>query len=247
MVLMYHNIGHTPGFYTVAADAFRQQMQYVSEHYSVVDADTYIATIQQTGRNNPRQVAVTFDDAYSSYAELAMPVMEQFKVPSALFVSTDFLGKTNEWDAPKNRHPIMTGHGLQLAAQNPLVTIGAHSKSHRPLARVMPEELTTELIESKRILEQLITIPVHYLAYPFGQPSIDLNRRVIDAVKQAGYRAAFSTDYAIANRQKDCFALHRIEVSPKDSLEDFKARFKPFQVRYFKQQLKNFYYALKAS
>jgi peptidoglycan/xylan/chitin deacetylase (PgdA/CDA1 family) len=221
-------------------------MAYLSANYEVIGIDRYVADLKDSG-SKPGQVAVTFDDAYESYSSLALPVMEEHDIPSALFVSTAFLGKSNEWDKPQDRHPIIDASGLKALSQIPLVTIGAHSRSHRRLTKLSPADLAAELNEPKEYLEQLIGKPVRYLAYPFGQPFIDVNSKVIKAVKQAGYLAAFSTDYSVSNRQKDCFALHRVDVSPKDDLEAFKSRFKPFQARYFKQRIKNFIYALKGS
>lgn len=247
MVLMYHHIARKKGFYAVSAAAFSEQMQYLAENYEVVDIDTYVKTVRTKGENGHRQVAVTFDDAYESYSQLALPVIEQFKIPSALFVCTGFMGRSNEWDDPQHRYPIMDASEVERISANPLVTVGAHSQSHRPLAQLSPQQCDVELSSPKEVLEKLIGRSVNYLAYPFGQPLIDVNANVGRAAKAAGYLAAFSTNYGLVNREKDCFALHRIEVGPQDDLSSFSARFSHWQARILKQKIKNVYHILKGS
>lgn len=247
MVLMYHNIAAAAGFYTVATSAFQQQMQYLSAHFEVVEISAYVQTVLQEGRNRPKQVAVTFDDAYESYTELALPVMQQYHIPSALFVSTDYLGRSNEWDKPNHRFPIMTAEKLQSISKERSITIGAHSKSHSSLGKISEEACAAELAGSKTFLQQLLGKPVDYFSYPFGQPNIDVNKTVVAAVRAAGYKAAFSTNYGVHNSAKDCFALHRVEVEPSDDIAAFKARFSAWQPRILKQKIKNVYHSLKGS
>ena len=81
---------------------------------------------------------------------------------------------------------------IQLAecARNPLITIGSHTVSHPLLTQCDRDQLEFELTESRRFLEEVTGQSVSLFAYPAG----DYNRGVAEAVKAAGYLAAFAED-----------------------------------------------------
>ena len=54
------------------------------------------------------------------------------------------------------------------------------------------EELSSEVIDSKRILQERLGIPINYFTYPEGK----LDERVRARVIAAGYQMAFSMDDA---------------------------------------------------
>jgi peptidoglycan/xylan/chitin deacetylase (PgdA/CDA1 family) len=51
-------------------------------------------------------------------------------------------------------------------------------------------EIKKEIAGSKLLLEKKLGLPIHWFAYPFG----DYNKEAVKWVKQAGYKAAFSTE-----------------------------------------------------
>jgi peptidoglycan/xylan/chitin deacetylase (PgdA/CDA1 family) len=57
---------------------------------------------------------------------------------------------------------------LKQISTEPLVTIGAHTVNHLSLANLTYEETTTEVIESKRELEQILKRDIDHFAYPYG-------------------------------------------------------------------------------
>jgi peptidoglycan/xylan/chitin deacetylase (PgdA/CDA1 family) len=69
--------------------------------------------------------------------------------------------------------------------------IGAHTHSHRCLARLSLEEQIRELDTSRRLLEEGLMRRIDVLAYPYGtEDSFDSASFV--ALQRTGYRAAFS-------------------------------------------------------
>mgnify|MGYP003886498345 CR=1 FL=1 len=58
--------------------------------------------------------------------------------------------------------------GLKQLAADPLITIGAHTVTHRSLAALSETEVHEELLCNKQYLEGLLDTPVQHLAYPFG-------------------------------------------------------------------------------
>lgn len=70
-----------------------------------------------------------------------------------------------------------------------LVTIGAHTISHRPLSKLSESEAMREIVESKNKIEEKIGKPVDHFAYPYGD-SDTCGEREFLLVKQAGYKTA---------------------------------------------------------
>jgi peptidoglycan/xylan/chitin deacetylase (PgdA/CDA1 family) len=125
------------------------------------------------------QVQITFDDGNASDLERALPVLTSAGRKATFFVLAGRLGE------PGYLHPDGVG-ALQAAG----MTIGSHGLHHRPWRRLDDAELRRELVESRRILEDIIGQPVQDAACPFGS----YDRRVVAAVRRAGYRHVYTSD-----------------------------------------------------
>ncbi len=157
-------------------------------------------------------VLLTFDDGFANQAATALPVLERWRAPAVLFVSTQHVEAPRDW-LPATRDQVrsywprpddvpeaiardlfdgMSRQQLRFCAEHPLVTIGSHTVHHPFLTRCDDAELTTELERSKVLLEEWSSSCVDLFAYPTG----DYDRRIALAVRAAGYRAAFAENPA---------------------------------------------------
>jgi len=87
--------------------------------------------------------------------------------------------------------------------------IGSHGISHRSLARMPSGEAVEEIKKSKEIIEQKISRPCHYFAFPFGS-KYDYSQELIDCVKGAGYKACLLNIHGYNHLEKDNFCFKRI-------------------------------------
>ncbi|MCB1625609.1 MAG: polysaccharide deacetylase family protein [Pseudomonadales bacterium] len=94
------------------------------------------------------------------------------------------------------------------------MAIGSHTHSHPFLNRLSPEQQLAELTRSKRILEDLLQVPVRALAYPYGQAS-DYDQHSREAAKLAGYDCAFNLlkRRVVDVRNIDRFDIHRFPAA----------------------------------
>ena len=81
---------------------------------------------------------------------------------------------------------------LRALAAHPLVTIGGHTTSHRPLASLPAAEAQREVVENKRFLENAIQRDVVDFAYPHGDAAA-CGAREAEILRSAGFRRGFST------------------------------------------------------
>lgn len=86
-------------------------------------------------------------------------------------------------------------------SRDPLVTIGAHTITHRRLSLLGEEEMRREVEHGRAVLESALDISVRHFAYPFGRQDA-CGPREFDAAARAGYTTAVTT------RQGNIFEAH---------------------------------------
>lgn len=238
---MYHNIAEETGFNTVSVQNFINHMECLAEqNYNVVSFDLYTSLINEN-KLIPGTIALTFDDAYTSFAEIVIPILEKYKYPAIVFVPVSFVGKYNEWDQQLSdkKIPVLSWEKLKAITDNSLITIGAHGFSHQALSALSPDEIMYEIAESKKLIEQELHAGVDYFSYPYGQ-NRHFNSFAVNCLMENGYKAACSTNWNNHNAAKSIFKLNRIEIEPGDTVADFQKKIKiKFHIKYFKQLVKN--------
>lgn len=150
----------------------------------------------------------TFDDGFASVAEQALPVLQGHGKTAIVFLITDAIGGNDDWDVRVlgRKRPMMSWPVVkEWSAQG--FEFGSHTCHHRDLTALSPRSLAAEVEESKQRIEDAIGKEVRFLSYPFGR----FNERVVDAVRRAGYRAAFALGETRANVPTE-FAIPRVNV-----------------------------------
>jgi peptidoglycan/xylan/chitin deacetylase (PgdA/CDA1 family) len=106
----------------------------------------------------------------------------------------------------------LTWAEVQEMEKSGWVSFGAHTQHHPILAYLAdPAEVQYEVEECRTQLEQHLGHPVHTFAYPIGQIQ-HIGEEVLQAVKHAGYKWAFTTQYGFNTPRSEPFLLRRIEV-----------------------------------
>jgi peptidoglycan/xylan/chitin deacetylase (PgdA/CDA1 family) len=90
------------------------------------------------------------------------------------------------------RELCMSWDELKPFADNPLVTIGAHSITHCNLARQSAEIASQEMATSRKRIEEVLQRPVIHLAYPYGD-RIAAGAREFALAHTAGFKTAVTT------------------------------------------------------
>lgn len=109
-VLLYHRIEDpaarrpdlAPDPVSASPALFERQLRYLTRWYCPVAADELMAALAGRHRLPARAVLVTFDDGYRDFAELAWPLLKQYRVPAILFVPTAYVDDAARifwWDA----------------------------------------------------------------------------------------------------------------------------------------------------
>lgn len=105
-----------------------------------------------------------------------------------------------------NYAPINWEQAREMDAAN--VQIESHTVSHPILTNIEADDLDFELKNSKKRLEELLERSVEHFCYPNGS----LNKNVQNAVRNAGYKSATTTNYGFNAGQTNSFLLNRIDA-----------------------------------
>lgn len=96
-----------------------------------------------------------------------------------------------------------------LALRRAGMQIGAHTVSHPILARLDIDSARLEIEQSKAVLEDLLGEPVALFAYPNGRSGTDYDNQSVSLVRNAGFKAAVSTERGVGTLDSDRFQLPR--------------------------------------
>jgi peptidoglycan/xylan/chitin deacetylase (PgdA/CDA1 family) len=139
----------------ISIDQFRLQIEYLKQHYNIISLEELIGHYTDGNSIPQYSVVITIDDGYRSNYSLAYPVLKQFNVPAAIFLSTDFVDKKGpiwpdriEYALNNTRHEtfelVLDGESFDLGTRNAKIT--ADIKIRGKL-KSMPQENRSEIIE----------------------------------------------------------------------------------------------------
>lgn len=236
LILMYHSIdiprAPSEARFCVTPAAFRAQMCALRDVGLTPIRLTDLVECLRNQRPIPiGSVAITFDDGFECFQRNALPVLEEFDIPSTLFAVAGKIGSTNSWMHTRGwpERKLMTASDLRTA-QTKGVTIGCHGMDHIPMTRTSDIELTKETHHARQVLCDSLGNDVTLFAYPHGAQG-DRERR---AVAAAGFDAACSTEPGFNRHDANLYALRRLDIYGSDTLSNFrqKVRFGANRVNY---------------
>ncbi len=124
-------------------------------------------------------VRITFDDGNASDLDHALPALRRRGLTATFFVVAGRLGLPGFLDEEGVRELVSGG-----------MAVGCHGMRHRPWRRLDADALEEELVDAKRLLEEVVQRPVTEAACPFGS----YDGQVLQALRRHGYRRVYTSD-----------------------------------------------------
>jgi peptidoglycan/xylan/chitin deacetylase (PgdA/CDA1 family) len=153
-------------------------------------------------------VTISIDDGWRSTYDNAFPILDAVGFKTTNYIIT---GRLN--------HPEFLGASEILSLEARGHEIGAHTRGHLELTKLPEEQAKFEVMISKQDLLRAGVRSVRSFAYPFGA----YNNRLVQAVREAGYTSARTTDKGFDNTQTDPFVLRYQELGGSTSLAQVKS------------------------
>jgi peptidoglycan/xylan/chitin deacetylase (PgdA/CDA1 family) len=152
-------------------------------------------------------VAITVDDGV---ADSVAPLLDHAGWSPQLFVPTGELGGTADWIGGE---PLAGWSDLEALA-GAGVAIGSHLRHHARLSELDPAAREDEIAGSLADLRQRLEAPLEILAFPHG----DHDEPACRAARDAGFRAAYTTEKGRNGAGTDVFRLRRVSVHGHDGI-----------------------------
>lgn len=96
-----------------------------------------------------------------------------------------------------------------LALRDAGMQVGGHTLTHPILARIDDRQAREEIAGGKARLESILGQHIELFAYPNGVPGRDYGRQHVEIIRQAGFRAAFTTAAGAAGRGSHLYQMPR--------------------------------------
>lgn len=197
--------------------SFEDQMHLLREEADLLFADE----LPRPDSRRPT-VAITFDDAFGSVADNALPILGKLGIPVTIFAPSGWLGRVPGWRMESGHDQgecVMDAVALR-SIQSPMVRIGAHSVDHLPMAELSGEAAFRQASDSRKALEDICGVAVDEFAFPYGS----LDDAALDAVGRAGYRHAYSVTPQTIRAGGHAMLRGRTAAEPSDGLDLFRLK-----------------------
>ena len=168
-------------------------MAFMQRHgFEVISFDDLVEGIKKGHEFARNTVVLQFDDGYEDNYQYAFPILKKYGFPAMVFLISDRIGTPGflTWEEIKEM-------------QKYSFLAGAHTRKHVYLPDVTLLEAQDEIAGSKKIIEDHIG-HIDYFSYPSGGFSEDVKR----IVKEAGYKAAVTTNRGKSKLNLICMNLN---------------------------------------
>lgn len=226
-ILAYHSVADAGpagelSLYRVSVDSFREQIRYLRRNgFHSITVEEWAQCIRERRPIPGLPVIITFDDGYRDFLENAWPILERADFTATVFVVSDYIGGTAEWDRALHPEPwpLMGWEDLRMLQEHG-VEIQSHTASHKDLLTLVPQAIESEGRKTIDQLRNRLGMKATAIAYPFGRS----NETVVAALSACGYRIGLNTKGRVSTLEDQLMDLPRIQIDAADNLSSFARR-----------------------
>lgn len=224
-ILMYHHISKESATgLSISVENLEKQLFYLFEkNYKTYHFKDLDGTQNITSKRN---IIITFDDAYVSQMQLALPLLKKYQLKATFFVPLKYIGKMDEW----NTSSLDIMNLDQLKSLDPeFIELGFHSFYHKKYDELSNAEIEAD---TRRCMEFVAKNELNFskvLAYPYGKfPKDNVRNEIFNEIlKNNGIEYGLR----IGNRINDFpfknpYKIQRLDVKGEYSLSKFRKKIK---------------------
>ena len=230
-VLTYHDVSPTVprGTDTVSPQEFAGEMNLMlGEAFHFVSVPELERFVSEGAPVPPNAVCVVFDNGYAGIYRYALPILEEHRIPAAVFlivanvgrISHDFtwsqikaMGQTGLVRFYTETYDLHRGIGIGGGATTAAtVGVAVLPDGSRETDGAYRQRVSSDLVKARTIVEREVGQPVDAMVYPYGQYTPEL----IAIANDAGYRYLFTTIGWTVGRHSDPNRLPRLDIGVWD-------------------------------
>jgi len=204
-ILMYHHLQPSDQAtkngqmgLTVTPETFAAHLEYLTQKgYHPITPDQLLAFFTQNQALPGKPIMLTFDDAYSDFADFAYPLLNQYHFPATMFVPTGLVDNGG----------YLSWSQISSLAGSGLITFGNHTWSHAAMSGNV-DKVVQEISTAQQQLSSHGLNSNRFFAYPYGSVS----SASINALKQQQFTLAFTTVNGRTQCKQLPYKLTRIRI-----------------------------------
>lgn len=151
-------------------------------------------------------VQLSFDDGNRSDLEIGLPELSSRGLTATFFVLADRFDRSDS----------LSGEDVRTL-RDAGMSIGSHGMRHVPWRGLPADALHDELVTARDLIAAEVGLPVQEAACPLGR----YDRRVLAALRSAGYSTVHTSDRAVA--RPGAWLQPRFSLRATDTIEDVRA------------------------
>lgn len=203
-ILMYHYVEYVRDTrdtirqtLTIIPAIFEEQIKTLqNDGYTFMTVREVVNAMNSNFQLPKKPIVITIDDGHWDMETDILPILKKYNVKATAYVAPGLIGGSD----------YMTKTQMENVVKSGLVEIGAHTVHHVSLKGQPVSVLRSEIIESKKMLEDTYHISVSSFAYPNGA----FDEAAIRVVRDAGFSSSASTIPGIMQSVQNRFFLYRL-------------------------------------
>lgn len=203
-ILTYHSIDGSGSIVSTPAETLELHLTSLGSQGAEVVSPGEIAKTKSASA-----VALTFDDGFANFYTRAFPLLAANGLSATVLIVAGKCGQSGDWARQpselKDRELLTWSKIREL--QGAGIEFGAHSMTHPSLPDLAIDKAASEIVDSKRALEDRTGAAVECFAYPYG----DYTRPIADIVAE-NFQIGLSTDMGFVTAGSRTEALERIDA-----------------------------------
>lgn len=207
-VLNYHSVAIDPGnIVVISPQKLEEQMAYLAkEGYTTLRMQQFIEIWEGTRTAEPKSVLLTFDDGYTDNFETAMPILKKYGFHATLFMSPGWINQEGyvTWEQVKD----MQNNGWDIYP---------HGMTHPNLSKLSAEQQTSEIVQSRKLIEEKLGTTADVFCYPYGL----YNKDTLKIMKQHHYKLAFTITQGRVDSNQNPYMLKRLFINGEEDIHMF--------------------------
>jgi len=216
-ILIYHQVGaDLARQMEVTVEDFIWQLDWLVRNRRVVDLELAVTEWDSAGSED--LVVLTFDDGYEDTYTTAFPLLLERGLPFVLYLATEPIETGASLGSGEGAIPLTWDMISEMMASG-LVTIGAHTHTHKDLRAASEEEALEEIEVSNQLIEDRLGETPRHFAYPWGYWS----ERAHPTVTRT-YETAVLGGSPRPRPHPPMHQIHRYPVQLSDGTRFFEAR-----------------------
>jgi peptidoglycan/xylan/chitin deacetylase (PgdA/CDA1 family) len=207
IILTYHSLNKllnnlTTDIYQLELETFLKQLLFLKQN------NFQSKTFNELNKST-NGFLITFDDGYKNFLYNGLEHILKYNFNTIIFVCPKLIKENNS--------NYLNVDDLREISKYKNIEIGSHSYDHVNLTTLSKKDVLIQLEKSKKYLEDIISLKVDKISYPFG----GYNKQIIASAKALNYTNAFTTRFDFYNHNYGNFQIPRVDIWRNDNTDIF--------------------------